>query len=29
MNDAQWFAEQTAWQQWAARELLERAPRWS
>lgn len=29
MNDAQWFAEQTAWQTWAARELLERAPRWS
>lgn len=29
MNDAQWFAEQTAWQTWATGELLQRAPRWS
>lgn len=29
MNDAQWFAEQSAWQAWATGELLQRAPRWS
>jgi len=29
MNDEQWFREQTTWQQWAAGELLQRAPRWS